>query len=235
MDWHPDMPMEYRNKIVTGDARLLAPAIPDESVDLIFTDPVYQNIDDYRWLAETAVRVLKPGGDVLVYLGHYHLALVLQAMTPFLDYRWLLVEKKISSGGLIWSYRLFSHYIPLLWFTKGLPDGNLSRIDFLWSLPNGKAVNHRWSKNRCRIEYWLNVSPTLNRRCSCHSRSNWRSGWENDHGGSCTVRLDDGGMHRALRRLDHVVDPPHRLVALGAILWAIARPSRSGCGVSGND
>jgi len=53
------MPMEYRNQIVTGDARVLAERIPDESIDLIFTDPVYQNIDDYRWLAETAARVLK--------------------------------------------------------------------------------------------------------------------------------------------------------------------------------
>ena len=29
------------NTIITGDARELAKAIPDESVDLIFTDPVY--------------------------------------------------------------------------------------------------------------------------------------------------------------------------------------------------
>lgn len=41
------------NGIYTGDARELAKAIPDESVDLIFTDPVYDRIEDYRWLAET--------------------------------------------------------------------------------------------------------------------------------------------------------------------------------------
>ena len=39
------------DRIITGDARELAKAIPDESVDLIFTDPVYDRIDDYRWLA----------------------------------------------------------------------------------------------------------------------------------------------------------------------------------------
>ena len=56
--------------IVTGDARELAQALPDESIDLIFTDPVYWQIDDYAWLAELAARVLKPGGNVLAYAGH---------------------------------------------------------------------------------------------------------------------------------------------------------------------
>lgn len=43
-----DIPPEYLNQIVTGDARELAKRIPDESVDLIFTDPIYDCIDDYR-------------------------------------------------------------------------------------------------------------------------------------------------------------------------------------------
>jgi len=55
------------NTIVTGDARQLAEAIPDESVDLVFTDPVYDRIDDYRWLAETAARVLKVDGHLLTW------------------------------------------------------------------------------------------------------------------------------------------------------------------------
>lgn len=35
MNWHPDMPGDFKNQIVTGDARELARAIPDESVDLL--------------------------------------------------------------------------------------------------------------------------------------------------------------------------------------------------------
>jgi hypothetical protein len=67
------MPESYKDQIVCGDARELAKAIPDESVDLIFTDPVYDRIDDYRWLAETAVRVLRPGGACLVWSnGRWH-------------------------------------------------------------------------------------------------------------------------------------------------------------------
>jgi DNA modification methylase len=149
------MPDEYKNQIVTGDARALAERIPDESIDLIFTDPVYQNIDDYRWLAEAGKRILKPGGDVLVYLATYHLASVLAAMTPYLDYRWCLTSKKMSSGTLIWSYGLFAHVIPILWLTKGKPKKGPRRLDFKWKRPEGRKVNHNWSKGALDAKYWL--------------------------------------------------------------------------------
>jgi len=55
--------------IYYGDARELSKAIPDESIDLIFTDPIYQRIDDYRWLAETAARVLKDGGNLVSFVS----------------------------------------------------------------------------------------------------------------------------------------------------------------------
>ncbi len=144
------------NGIYCGDSRELAKAIPDESVDLIFTDPVYQNIDDYRWLAETGARVLREGGDALVYFGMYHGAAVMAAMSEHLTWRWMLNEKKMTGGALIWSYRLFSHVIPLLWLTKGAVRKGMNRLDFKWSRGEGRGVNHRWSKGAIRCSYWLN-------------------------------------------------------------------------------
>jgi DNA modification methylase len=40
-EWHPDMPDEFKNQIVTGDCRGLSKAIPDASIDIIFTSPPY--------------------------------------------------------------------------------------------------------------------------------------------------------------------------------------------------
>lgn len=68
------------NQIYTGDARELAKAIPDESVDLIFTDPVYDRIDDYQWLAETAARLLKPNSACLVWIANPRILQVGEAM-----------------------------------------------------------------------------------------------------------------------------------------------------------
>src|SRR5205814_2191015 len=52
------------NTITTGDAQLLSTHIPDNSIDLIFTDPPYDrdSLSLYEWLAEFAARALKPGG-----------------------------------------------------------------------------------------------------------------------------------------------------------------------------
>jgi hypothetical protein len=89
MTWHPDMPEEYRNQIVTGDARELAKRIPDESVDLIFTDPVYSEHDLYDLLAEIAARVLRPGGALLVWSnGRWHRENTNWLEAAGLTYRW---------------------------------------------------------------------------------------------------------------------------------------------------
>ncbi len=49
--------------------------IPDNSIDLIFTDPPYprQYLSCYHWLAQEAARVLKPGGFVLAMCGGVYL------------------------------------------------------------------------------------------------------------------------------------------------------------------
>lgn len=84
------------NEIYTGDARELSHGIPDESIDLIFTDPVYDRIDDYRWLAETAARVLKPEGSLLAFQGVNLISETLQQMP--INYRGLFCWRLMGSG-----------------------------------------------------------------------------------------------------------------------------------------
>lgn len=89
MMWDERMPLEYRNAIVTGDARVLAERIPDESVDLIFTDPIYSERPLYDWLAQVARRILRPGGAVLCWSnGKWHRT----------NANWL------EAGGLVYRY-----------------------------------------------------------------------------------------------------------------------------------
>jgi len=72
------------NTIVTGDARELSKAIPDESVDLIFTDPPWgveykypsEFVDSWEgykdfveWLVGECQRILRPGAFAFVYQG----------------------------------------------------------------------------------------------------------------------------------------------------------------------
>lgn len=140
------------NTIVTGDARELAEAIPDESVDLIITDPVYWQIEDYGWLAETAARILKPNKSVLAFCGHSQTVCAGAAM----------LDKGLLPGPILEHYvggavgRLFSHsvqcnVIPCLWFSKGTPDNDWMAIQEL-STPNGQR-GHFWGKAEDMANY----------------------------------------------------------------------------------
>ena len=144
--------------IYTGDARLLSEAIPDESVDLIFTDPVYQNIDDYRWLAETAARVLRTNGVCLAWYGGKRLAAAIVAMTEGLEFAWILnyvVPAKtrfLHCGVFPWTtqclYLRKNHGRP----QRAIPDTFISH-----SRPSGQ---HKWNKNIGVIQYWLQAFMT---------------------------------------------------------------------------
>ena len=58
-----------------GNMQTLGENIPVDSIDLIFTDPPYNetSLSLYGELASLADRVLKPGGSLVTYAGHYTL------------------------------------------------------------------------------------------------------------------------------------------------------------------
>lgn|GEM_PF-1926926 len=60
--------------LMLGDMRELGKNIPDESIDLIFTDPPYEKeyLPLYGDLAALAQRVLKHGGSLIFFMGHFH-------------------------------------------------------------------------------------------------------------------------------------------------------------------
>jgi len=143
------------NGIYCGDARELSLAIPDESVDLIFADPVYQNIDDYRWLAECGARVLQEGGNALIYCAHVNLPDIILSLESSLTYRWLFIQRKFGLNSRMWGHHLYGCYIPLLWYSngKGFPT-NWTR-DVIGTSPRGSNVNHAWMKSYAAVNHWI--------------------------------------------------------------------------------
>lgn len=130
--------------IYTGDARELAPAIPDESVDLIFTDPVYQNIDDYRWLAETAARVLKDGGSVIAQTHNLFRYDAETAMrTSELVPLPLLAEIFDFAKGYLYKYSLSIGMKPYIWMCKGPKRNGRTTFDRVYAGRISKR-HHRW-------------------------------------------------------------------------------------------
>lgn len=135
------------NSIITGDARELARAIPDNSVDLIFTDPPYPRefLPLYGWLAETAARILKPNGTCLALTGKSHLPDVMNLMGEYLAYHWIFsVDQLGGQAAVIWPRNVSSLWRPILWYQKG--DYLGARItDTLRSEANDKHY-HKWGQ-----------------------------------------------------------------------------------------
>lgn len=135
------------NGIYTGDARELAKAIPDESVDLIHTDPPYAKEYLCLWphLAKYASRILKPNGSLIALTGQAYLLDKLNALAQCLDYHWIgwiLHTQKQS----IYGWRIVCGGKPLAWFSKGTP-----KIDygFWWDTrrPSGPDKRlHKWGQ-----------------------------------------------------------------------------------------
>src|SRR5258708_4385776 len=110
----------YLDRITVGDSRELARVIPDESIDLIFTDPPYlkANIEDgiYAWLAREAARVLKPGGFCLAYAGSQWLPLVLEQMQSALTFFWVCILRYNGAAGYVYHKRAIVWYTPIVAF-----------------------------------------------------------------------------------------------------------------------
>jgi hypothetical protein len=100
--------------------------IDDDSVDLILTDPPYprEYLPVYGQLAETAARVLKPGGSCFAMIGQSYLPTIVAAMSRHLAYNWTLAY--LTPGGQavqLWERGVNTFWKPVLWFVKGEHEG----------------------------------------------------------------------------------------------------------------
>lgn len=107
--------------LLEGDAVDLLATVDDGSVDLILTDPPYlaEHIPLYEDLAREASRVLKDRAFLLCYVGQYHLMQVMDLMSPYLEYFWLISQLNAGQKTLVMSRRQICGYKPILVWRKG--------------------------------------------------------------------------------------------------------------------
>ena len=108
--------------LIEGDFIEKCKEIPDNSIDLIFTDPPYQRgwLPFYETLGKIAFRVLKEGGSLVMYAGHYALPQIFDYMkNSGLKYWWEIVVTHPGSSARMFSRNVSVTYKPLLWYAKG--------------------------------------------------------------------------------------------------------------------
>ncbi len=161
MNEKPKMDLPEGCSLLQGDFEELGTTIPDNSIDLIFTDPPYrlQDLDLYEKLGTLANTVLKEGGSLVTFVGQYELLNIGRLVEKSgLKYRWPICVKhtghyaKMRGFGTIISVA----WKPLLWFVKG-QDGKTSNnlgwiVNFVESKKPDK-IAHEWEQSTVEAEH----------------------------------------------------------------------------------
>ncbi len=139
---------KYVNKIICGDCLEVMRDWPDNCVDLVLTDPVYQDIDSYKYLFEQSGRLLNSTGQLICYFADIYLPEIMNLDKFGLNWIKLIVERNVGVAGTLWKYHCKTGCKHALWFYKSNLPNDINWItDFYYSKPDGDNVFHTWGKN----------------------------------------------------------------------------------------
>lgn len=130
--------------------------IEGNSVSLIFTDPPYHEkyLHLYESLAVHASRVLREGGSLICYVGHYAIGKVINMMeAQGLRFHWPIAVIHSGPSASVFGRKILVGYKPMLWFTKGKYEGEFVR-DIIKSEFQGKEL-HDWAQSTVEADYYI--------------------------------------------------------------------------------
>lgn len=130
--------------------------IEGDSVSLIFTDPPYHEkyLYLYEDLAVHASRVLRDGGSLLCFVGHYAIGTIINVMEKHgLKFHWPIAVIHSGPSASVFGRKILVGYKPILWFTKGSYQGEFVR-DVVCSEFQGKEL-HEWAQSTVESDYYI--------------------------------------------------------------------------------
>lgn len=130
--------------------------IKPNSISLIFTDPPYEekSLHLYKDLAKQAFKVLREGGSLMCFSGHYCIDRVIEYMkAEGLKFHWPMVVLHSGPSASVFGRKILVAYKPILWFTKGKYEGNFVK-DVIKSEFQGKEL-HEWAQSTVESDYYI--------------------------------------------------------------------------------
>jgi DNA methylase/ParB-like nuclease domain len=139
--------------------------VPDDSCDLILSDPPYTleaGLGLIDALAKIAAKKLKPGGSLIFFFGQHQLSRVIRLIgekyedTGKLTYAWVLAVKHEKPVGVRfhqWGIRV--DWKPMLWYIKG--DKRLTDREVHDHIQSQMPIkdNHPWAQSSVEAEYFI--------------------------------------------------------------------------------
>jgi len=144
--------------ITIGDCRELVKAIPDKSIDLIFTDPPYPKKYHYlyEWLSSESPRVLKDDGFLLVYVGTYWKGEVMRIMGMGFEYYFDFILLNGGNSPVMWQRKVISRHKSIIAYRKKGTEGH-PRTNVLSFWPGGGEDKrfHTWGQDESSARYYI--------------------------------------------------------------------------------
>ena len=109
-----------QTQLMVGDFRKRCSEIEDSSVDLCFTDPLYEKDALPVWgdLGEMCAKKLKPGGILMAYSGVLYLPQVHQMLGQHLTYLWTAAIYHSGRSKLVRAVQIHQAWKPVLVYYK---------------------------------------------------------------------------------------------------------------------
>lgn len=144
--------------VIAGDFRVGMLGEEDESIDLILTDPPYDegSAELYREIAAIAAHKLVKGGWLLAYTGQFHLPAVVKAFaeTDGLEYGWTFAVVHAGGDQRIRKYKLLNGWKPVVAAFK--PP---LQVDWEWFrdvVSGGKEKDsHEWQQAESEAAHFI--------------------------------------------------------------------------------
>jgi len=147
------------NGIYTGDAIELAKGIPDDSVDLIFTDPPYPKafLPLYYAIVKEAARILKPSGFLMMYVGGYWKDDIMAEARKHLKYFWDYVVWEPGNSPVNWPRKTIARNKSIMAYTRKDAEDALpnTQVFSVWLGGGEDKRYHIWGQDESQARYYI--------------------------------------------------------------------------------
>ena len=135
--------------------------IKTDSVDLIFTDPPYddESISSFERMGEVAARILKPGGSLVTYCGHRQIFAAGEMLSKHLRFWQPLCCLHTGSGQLarLTEYGVIVRFKPMLWFVKGTRSDKQTFVENVVASGGAEKDWHEWQQTESDAAYFIDA------------------------------------------------------------------------------
>jgi len=164
--WKDDFPKESRffetdNGILyCGDCLEMMKNFPDESIDLVLTDPPYlrKYLYTYDYLANYCPPIMKRGSSLLVIVGHYAISEVIKKFDNKLKYRWIFCMNQEIGPHPRMAMGIEVMWKPILWYVKQAYSSGKGFIKDMVKVANADGIQkrlHKWQQSEQWARFFI--------------------------------------------------------------------------------